>query len=482
MSYASVAGEFSCLGRGFGCGLGVGLGALQVRPAMPAGTYPGNPAHQREALTRGTVNGGTVRGTSRSEWARTVRCMIDTLPTVPAGTADEQRAFIQPFAQYCKSAALAQGAAEGPLSFSPSGPNVDSSGASGLIVAPGPLGYPVWAWAAGALVTLIAVGATVNHLSKRLPRRIRQPDNARTNFTRIGKTMYARTSPSPFAYATYPLMGMRGLGGGFSVSFKAGGSGGGGGAPPSPQSAANVLNDSMSALARAPRTAGSWFNRGGSSVTTSTVGGSPQKAKAAVPPAPSDILPAIPPGMYPGVDDHASQMRIYGTVNGAAVRGFTPDQLVQFIRCVNGKLPQGLPAQSKWQREIMLGPIRYQCMIAVLKDPTAKDAPAADAALALTQFKLSPSALQKIARATAPAIPLVRLPGGVIRPVTSVPPAVASTGTTTGASATDAANAADANASGADIVALGMTGTELGVAAAAVAAIVTVAYFATKGS
>lgn len=275
--------------------------------------------------------------------------------------------------------------------------------------------------------------------------------------------MYARVIPGPWGY--------RGLGGGISFSLNAGGGGLKSGDP------GTVLNQGMSALVSLGRK-DTWT----SAVTGSAGGGSskpaPVKHAAAIPPKPADILSAIPPGMYPGTDDNASQMRIYGTVNGAKVRGFTPDQLIQFLRCVNAKLPQGLPAQSKWQREIALGPIRYQCMIQVLKDPNAKDAPAADAVLALTQFRLTPAMLGKIAKATAPTIPILRLPGGVKVAASAAPPVLGAT--TTGTSATDIANQADANATGADVVALGMTGPQLGMAAAGVVLVAGIAYAATR--
>lgn len=408
-----------------------GLGAAtDVRAAIQAGTYPGNLTLQREWLSKGTWHGALPRGfASRAQSAAYGRCLIGALPTVPAGTQGEQAAFVKPFGDYCKSMAAASGGE--PILGGPA-PALSNGGMStGEMLALG----------IGALVVL---GVSVYSIT-RLQRKATQ-------------TMYAKVIPGPWGY--------RGLGGSISFSI-----GSGGGVPTTDPG--TTLNNGMAALLSLGRK-DTW-------VTGSSGGGgkpAPVKHAAAIPPKPADILPAIPPGMYPGTDDHASQMRIYGTVNGAKVRGFTPDQLVQFIRCVNAKLPQGLPAQSKWQREIALGPIRYQCMIQVLKDPNAKDAPAADAVLALSRFRLTPAMIAKVSKATAPVIPVLRLPGGLVTNAANSPPVLGAT--TTGTSATDIANQADANATGADIVALGLTGPQLGMAAAGVVLVAGAAYALTR--
>lgn len=86
-----------------GCGC-AGYGAADMsalRPAIAKGTYPGEPDKMVEATQAGTLNGAAPRGFTRSTYAAYSRCMVDSLPPVPAGTLGEQTAFMAPFRSYC---------------------------------------------------------------------------------------------------------------------------------------------------------------------------------------------------------------------------------------------------------------------------------------------------------------------------------------------------------------------------------------------
>lgn len=222
-----------------------------------------------------------------------------------------------------------------------------------------------------------------------------------------------------------------------------------------PGTAVNNAMSSVLALGRKD----TWVN-----ATSPSTGGSKgkQKVKPPPPPPPPAPLPAIPPGMYPGTDDRASEMRIYGTLNGAVPRGFrNADDVITFVRYVNEGLPQGLPAQSKWQREIALAGPRSRAFQRLYMDVNSASLPAADAGVAMSSIRITPALAKALLTKKAPAIPIIRLPTGAVAPITAVPPAVAATSTPASATASTETAAAEKESTGMSMSTMGMIGAAI---------------------
>lgn len=92
-------------------------------------------------------------------------------------------------------------------------------------------------------------------------------------------------------------------------------------------------------------------------------------SKPAAPDVPEALSrPGFGPGMYPGLDNASSELRIYGTVGGGVPRGYrNASEATDFVHCVNMQLPQGLPAQTPAQRAASLAAPTSKCMIQVLR-------------------------------------------------------------------------------------------------------------------
>lgn len=168
--------------------------------------------------------------------------------------------------------------------------------------------------------------------------------------------------------------------------------------------------------------------------------------KAPPPPPPLVMLAAIPPGSYPGVDAASVELRTRGTVGGGVPRGFaSAAQVVRFMQCMNAKFPAGFPSQTKETRAAQIATARFHCALESGVDASSSSAPAADATLALLRpsIRINAAVLDRIKKSTAPTIPLLRLPSGLVKPVTEVEPSVAATATPATASPSTEAAAAD---------------------------------------
>lgn len=131
-------------------------------------------------------------------------------------------------------------------------------------------------------------------------------------------------------------------------------------------------------------------------VSTGSGGGGSGGAPAQTMNGPAvSFLPPFGPGQYPGTDDISSESRIYGTIHGAVPRNYkSAQEVIDMIHCVNMQIPQGLPAQTKAQRDAFLAQPRMKCLweLAAARGLTPEQA--APVATNISGIKITPGMLR----------------------------------------------------------------------------------------